>query len=194
MKKIFLSVSMVTLLAAGAFAQGLSGGLKGGLNFANFSGDDASGTDMKIAYHVGGYVNFAFSESLSLQPELLYNAVGPKMTQDGVDVNFNASYVSLPVMLMYSFGVVNIQAGPQVGFLTSAKMKADIDGDSAELDVKDSMKGTDFGFNIGLGANFGKVNASARYCLGLSNIIDEEDADVKNSVIQLSLGLKLFGE
>ena len=194
MKKIFLAISMVALFAAGANAQDISGGLKGGANFANLKGDDVSDTDMKIAYHIGGYINVAFSETLSLQPELLYNAVGAKASEDGYDGSWNFNYVSLPVMLMYSFGTVNIQAGPQVGFLTSAKLKVEGDGASEEVDLKEDMKGTDFGFNIGLGANFGKVNASARYCIGLSNIFDVEDADVKNGVIQLSLGVKLFGE
>lgn len=194
MKRIFLSVAMVTLLAAGAFAQGISGGLKGGLNLANAIGKDAKDADMKmrIAYHFGGYVNIGFSETLSLQPELLYNSVGAKMDED---VALHMNYISVPLNLQYSFGNFNIHAGPQFGFLMSAKAKADVDGQSAEVDMKDFFKSTDLGVNLGLGANFGKLNASARYTMGISKVWDtEEDVDAKNGVIQLSLGYKLFGE
>jgi hypothetical protein len=186
MKKIFLSVSMVALLAAGALAQGLSGGLKGGLNLANFSGDDVSGTDMKVAYHVGGYVNFAFTESLSLQPELLYNAVGPKISEDGTDVKYNVSYVSLPVMLMYSFGVVNIQAGPQVGFLSKAEIN--------DSSVKDFVKSSDLSLGLGAGWDFPfGLSLDLRYNLGLSDNNDGFNTDqLKNQVWQVSAGFKLL--
>jgi hypothetical protein len=93
-------------------------------------------------------------------------------------------------MVLYSFGNVNIQAGPQIGFLLSAKRK----DDGEDEDIKDLFKSTDFGFNLGLGADFGKLNASARYCIGLSNIADDEDVEIKNGVFQIALGLKLFGE
>jgi hypothetical protein len=42
MKRIFLAVSMVTLFAAGAAAQDISGGIKAGLNLANMNGDDTT--------------------------------------------------------------------------------------------------------------------------------------------------------
>ncbi|HEX5172206.1 MAG TPA: porin family protein [Cyclobacteriaceae bacterium] len=187
MKKILLTLSMTALVISGAIAQEISGGAKAGLNIANMTGD-IPGVTSKASFHLGGYVNIGFSDVLSLQPELLYNAMGAK--EDGGDGKINSAYISVPVMVLYSFGVVNVQAGPQFGFLLSAKVKADGD----EQDIKDQYKGTDFGFNLGLGADFGKFNAAARYCIGLSNIADASDIDVKNSVIQFSLGVKLFGE
>jgi hypothetical protein len=197
MKKLFLVSAAILFFAAGAFAQ-LSVGAKAGLNLANLAGDDVEDSDMRTSFHVGGYLNFAFSENLSLQPELLYNSVGAKSSYDDPDFGdvtetIKLNYISLPVMLVYSFGTVNLQAGPQVNFLAGAKYKIEADGESFEEDINDGLKSTDFGFNVGLGANFGKLNATARYCLGLSSIADEGDADTKNSVIQLSLGYRLFG-
>lgn len=185
---------MVALLATGAFAQGISGGVKAGLNLANVKGDDVEDTDMRIAFHFGGFLNFGLSDALSVQPELLYNSVGAKMSDDDGDFVYKLNYISIPVNLIYSFGNFNIQAGPQFGFLASAKGKATYDGESEEVDMKDFYKSTDIGVNIGLGAAFGKAHVSARYGIGLANIADFEEADVKNSVIQLSLGYKLFGE
>lgn len=203
MKRIFLAVSMVTLFAAGAFAQGISGGVKAGLNLANFIGDDVEGADMRIAYHFGGYVNIGFSEALSLQPELLYNSVGAKSSysEEGatVDETYKMNYISVPVSLVYSFGNFNIQAGPQISFLASAKhdMSAEFLGQSIEVseDIKEGFKGMDLAVNLGLGASFGKLSAAARYGIGLSQLPDtDEDVKMKNGVIQLSLGYRLFGE
>ena len=63
MKRIFLAVSMVTLFAAGAAAQGISGGVKAGLNLANVTGDDLGDTKMKIGYHFGGYAKISLTTS-----------------------------------------------------------------------------------------------------------------------------------
>jgi hypothetical protein len=194
MKKLVLTLTAIVMLSICASAQ-VSVGVKAGLNLANLGGD-VEDTDMRPSIHVGGYLNYAFSESLSIQPELLYNSVGAKSSyeEDGFDVEqtLKLNYISVPVMFLYSFGNVNIQAGPQFGFLASAKSKYEVDGESEDIDVKDGFKGIDLGFNLGLGANFGKLNASARYSLGLSNVNDGE-GDVKNNVIQLSLGYRLFG-
>ena len=197
MKKLFLTVAAVAICTATLFAQ-ISVGAKAGVNLANVIGD-VDNTDMKVGFHVGGYVNVAFSDALSLQPELLFNSVGYKYTVsngfDEADVTSNLNYISIPVSLMYSFGPVNLHAGPQLGFLMSAKTKSDFDGFD-DQDLKDDLKSTDLGFNVGAGVKFGNLNVTARYTIGLSNIADGDDADdidVKNGVIQLSLGYKLFG-
>lgn len=198
MKKLFCTTALVCASVAFAFSQGLSIGAKAGLNLANLTGDDVEDTDMRLSFHAGGYLNLAFSESLSLQPELLYNSVGAKSSYDDpdfgeVDETLKLDYLSLPVNLMYSFGNFNVHAGPQLNFLLAAEQKLEAGGEEVEFDVKDGLKGSDIGFNIGLGANFGKLNATARYCLGLTNIADDDDGDLKNGVIQLSLGYRLFG-
>jgi hypothetical protein len=202
MKKIFLTVSLCALFAAGAMAQGMKGGIKAGLNLSNITGD-VEGTSMRTAFHVGGFLNFSFSDALSLQPELLYNSVGAKMSEfyeeEEVEVEVEGTqvlnYLSIPINLIYSFGNFNVQAGPQVSFLMSAKQKADFMGISLDVDNKEAFKSLDLGLNLGLGASFGKLHASARYFIGLTDVPDAEgDFSAKNSNIQLSLGYTLFGE
>jgi hypothetical protein len=195
MKKVVLMLVAVTL-ATGAFAQ-VTGGVKAGLNLANLSGD-IEDTDMRPSFHVGGYVNYAFSEALSLQPELLFNSVGAKSSYDDPDFGevtetLKFTYLSIPVNLQYSFGAINVHTGPQFGFLMGAKYQVEADGVDEEEDIKDGLKGLDLGWNIGLGASFGKLNATARYNIGLSNISDSDEGELKNNVIQISLGYTLFG-
>lgn len=191
MKKTLLTF-FVSILALTASAQ-LSGGLKAGLNLANFGADAKDIFDSKtlLGFHVGGYLTFNVSDALSVQPEVLYNSVGAKSEGDG-DVDIVVDYISIPVMLLYNVNEnFNIQAGPQLGLLLGANAK----GDGASVDIKEIFKGTDFGINFGVGANFGKLNAAARYCLGLANVFEDSgDEKGTNNVIQLSLGYKLFGE
>jgi hypothetical protein len=190
MKKTLLTF-FVAILTLSASAQ-LSGGLKGGLNLANFAGD-VEDNSMRIGFHVGGFLTFNVSDALSIQPEVLYNSVGSKFESGNFDFEYVLDYISIPVMVLYNVNEnFNIQVGPQLGLLTSAKGKSD----GASVDLKDFFKGTDFGVNLGVGLNFGKISASARYSLGLANIVEEEgegDEKITNSVIQASIGYRLFG-
>ncbi len=179
MKKVLLTV-FAALIVFGASAQ-FKGGLKAGANLANVSGDGVDGNDMLFGFHVGVYGQFALSDALTLQPEVLYYGAGAKFG----DEDYKLSYLAVPVMFKYALGdMFNVQAGPQLGLLLST--------DPSEL--KDGLKGTDFGLNLGLGATFSKFSVDARYSLGLSNISDVDGGDLKNNVIQISLGYQLFGE
>jgi hypothetical protein len=111
---------------------------------------------------------------------------------DVSDIKYQFNYISLPVMLRYNITEqFNIQAGPQLGFLMSAKVS---DGDNS-VDIKEFAKGTDFGAAFGVGGDFGKFNAGARYYLGLSNIAEDAQGDdsFKNNGFQIFLGYRLFG-
>ena len=198
MKKTLLTLSIIAFCAYGASAQGISGGLKLGANFASqkFSseGFDFSPSS-RTSLHGGFYLTVMVSETFGVQPELLYNSVGSKIEFGGEDVVSQFDYLTIPVMLRYSpVKVFNIHAGPQFGFLMSAKAKAD--GDSQ--DIKEGYKGLDLGLGLGAGVDLPMgLGISARYVLGLSNIADLEDGEegsLKNNVVQLSVSYRLFGE
>jgi hypothetical protein len=193
MKHVYVAIIILLSWSGAAHAQG-SFGLKGGLNLAKqkIEFDGASATlDTRVGFHVGGYFNYAFNDQFSLQPELLYNSIGSQAN----DVVFKFNYISSPIVLKYNpVPIFNIHAGPQLGFLLSAKAT---DGDDSE-DVKEDIKPLDFGFAFGGGLDFASgVNFSVRYVLGLSNIDDTDvdpssslviDPSLKNNVIQFSLG------
>jgi hypothetical protein len=192
MKKSFFTLAIIAFCAVGSYAQGISGGLKAGANFSNqvYSGNGFSASaDARTGFHVGGYLNVGFSETFSLQPELLYNSVGAKIA----DTQFKTDYVSIPVMIKYNpAAIFNIHAGPQFGFLMSAK--------ADDEDVKDGMKGLDLGIGVGAGVDLPMgLGITARYVMGLSNISEEAndtsgDVTVKNTAFQVSLSYRLFGE
>ncbi|MFC4817645.1 porin family protein [Flavobacterium sp. GCM10023249] len=184
MKKLLLTAAAIFAFSF-ANAQETKFGVKAGLNMADLGGDDADGIDSKISFHVGGFAEIKLSDKFAFQPELVYSAQGGKV--DGGTYNFD--YLNIPLMAkFYATEQFSIEAGPQVGFLMSGKIKPD-SGDS--VDVKDELKSTDFGLNLGLGYNFTEnISAGLRYNLGLSQVVDADNVDVKNNVFSLSVGYK----
>jgi hypothetical protein len=84
-----------------------------------------------------------------------------------------------------------IIAGPYFAINTTAKVKAEYQGQSEEADI-DELKSSEFGLQLGGGVGFpvgnGELGFDVRYIMGLSNIFDVEgDPDVKNSVINFNL-------
>jgi opacity protein-like surface antigen len=177
MKKVLFAA--VAVLAFGVSnAQEIKFGAKAGLNMSNFTGD--AETDAKIGFFVGGFAEIGISDKFAVQPELLFSVLGAK---DDV-ANYDSNYLLLPVMAKYyATEKLSLEAGPQVGFLMSAKY----DGE----DIKDFYKSTDFALNLGAGYDVTEnINVGLRYSLGLSNVSDVDGADVKTSNISLGVGYK----
>ena len=177
-------------------------GAKGGINFANIVGDDAGDANMFVGFNAGFFVEIPVTDKLTIQPEILYSAQGSKsegpLVIDGslydVKATMKFNYINIPVMFKYNVvEKFSLEAGPYVGFLTTAKMKVDVDGyGSATEDMKDLVKSTDFGVALGMNYDFSDVIfANVRYQGGLTQIGDTGEGDnIKNSVFQLGLGFR----
>lgn len=202
MKRKLLTTVFCLFTVCAAFSQ-ISIGVKAGLNLADVQGDDVEDLGIRPSFLAGAYLAVDLSDKFRLQPEVLFVSAGSKGDEfdssigRDVEDTYKLNYVAVPVMFMYRVtSFFNIQAGPQISFLASAKNVTKIDGvdDDIETDIKDTLKGTDFGVNAGVGFDFGKFNVSARYSIGLSDINDIEGANsVKNHAIQVALGYRIFG-
>lgn len=215
MKKITLSLLGLLAFSTSAIAQEVKFGPKAGINFANLSGD-VEDNKMLMGFHVGAFAEIKLNDKFAIQPEILYSAQGTKMetseTLMGVTYTAEAdaklNYINVPIMAKY-FITDNfaVEAGPYVGFLASANSKGSVKAagmtEEFDEDIKDELNSVDFG--LGLGASFSMESGffvGARYNLGLSTIekdytenvggnqITVEAADVKNGVIQVSVGYK----
>ena len=204
MKKVLLTAAAV--MAFGLMnAQEVKYGAKAGLNLSNLGGD-AENTDMKIGFQVGGFAEIKVSDKFSVQPELLFSTQGAKTKESGSESGYSysyestekANYLNIPVMAKYyASEKFYIEAGPQFGFLMSAKSDTDYtttfagvtESGSESVDSKDNYNSTDFGLNVGLGYNFTEnIGAGVRYTSGLSNIAkDSGDFKVNNSNIAISV-------
>jgi hypothetical protein len=87
------------------------------------------------------------------------------------------------VVLKYAITkAVNLEAGPQIAFLMSAKSMGE--------DVKDAFKSTDFQLVFGGGINFtNKIQANVRYGIGMSNISVTNNSTFGNGVTTKSSAL-----
>lgn len=208
MKKIILSVAAIFAFGV-VSAQETKFGVKAGLNLANLTGD-VENASTKVGFNVGGFVEIKLSDKFVFQPELLFSAQGAKSDYSvdygaGENEKFESTvklnYLNIPLMAKYYVAdKFSLEAGPQLGFLMSAKADTDYtynDGDgftesvSTSVDVKDSFKSIDFGLNLGAGYDFSdNFSAGVRYNLGLSSISEDSNADVKNAVISVGVGYK----
>lgn len=193
MKRLFtLSIVFIFTLHS-VVAQSLGGGIKAGVNVANFTGSSFEDATKKalIGYHAGGFLNIKMG-TFSLQPELLVSTSGAKIERSGLSENFKLTYVTIPVMLQINTpGGFFIEGGPQLGF----KISEDIPEQTIETFGKglDLAAGLGIGFRSKPGFGFG-----VRYLVGLSKVGDFDptasiDPDFKHSTLQAGLFLMLGG-
>ena len=206
MKKLntagFCVIIVLAIAIQPIFAQddAMQFGVKAGLNLANISFDpepEGVSFDAATKFGLGGIMLYPLSEVLDLQVEAMYLFKGSKAEIDffgyGIVVEFNFTYLSVPVMGRYNLGSVDtspyIVVGPEFGFLLSAKVKVD----DEEEDIKDTTKSIDLGLNIGavVSMDMGTmpVFAEVRYSLGLSDIEDNDNSTTKTTGIQLFVGM-----
>ena len=184
MKKILLLAVVTVLGFTNVNAQEIKFGAKGGLNFASISGDNTKGIDVVTSFNFGVLSEIPISDKFSFQPELMYSGQGYSFNDNTIAL----SYLNIPLMGKYYLTKgLSIEAGPQIGFLLSAK--------NEKTDVKDSFNTFDFGVNFGLGYKLDNgLNFGARYNLGLTDINDLEGSSSKNKngVFQISIGYFFF--
>lgn len=208
MKKIITILAVTALVFTTADAQEIKVGAKAGINISSIGGDGTEDSSSKIGLHLGGVGVYMFSDKFGAQAELLYSSFGAKeeesFSEDGFNSEFTSktklNYISLPLLGKYLVSdEFSIEAGPRVAFLASAKSEFEFtesDGDesfseSGTEDISNFTNGIDLGFVVGgtytleTGLFF-----SARYSLGLANIIDDAGSNFsqQNNAFQVSVG------
>jgi hypothetical protein len=180
------------LLSTAALAQKFEIGVKGGVNFSNFTGT-GNWQDVKaktlVGYHFGGFVSFFLGNYFAVQPEILFSTQGSKFETAGQTFDQKVNYINLPVMLKYrSKSGFYLEAGPQFGFKTSESSSS----------IDSLAKNTDFSMAAGLGyhSKIG-LGVGVRYTAGISKVGDFKatesiNPDFKNGVLQLSLFYTFF--
>lgn len=187
LKRNLIIILMLCASVGTALAQAsVSLGLKAGLNFANVNTTSPTAAyNSRTGYHAGAFVNIKLTK-LAIVPEVIYSVQGSDVSMATSSQAMELAYVNIPILVkFYLVGGLNLQAGPQFGFLASATQGG--------TDIKSFVKGSDTSIALGAGFDISKFVIDARYNLGLSEINDTAgSAAAKNQVMQLSVGFKLF--
>ncbi|WP_430408468.1 porin family protein [Kordia sp.] len=185
MKKIVLITVMTVFGFATMNAQDVEFGAKLGANFGSLYGNNTGSIDPILSViNFGFYSEIPLNEKFSFQPEIMYSIQGFSVDDKITRLN----YLNLPLMGKYYLTKkLSVEAGPQVGFLVSAK--------GPTGNVKGNFKTLDVGVNFGVGYKLNNgLNFGARYNLGLSNINDMNGSSdkLRNGVLQVTVGYSFF--
>ncbi len=169
-------------------SQQSNAGIKGGYNLAavNFDGDGETG--QRHSFHVGVYVEEFLSESIAIQPELLYSQQGYEIKNSSGTFTQKLNYINLPLMLKaYPSKNFFLEAGPQIGLAVTHKEEYDgLFSSSREFDPNNF----DWGINFGTGFKTDSgITLGVRYHLGMGDLYDEGKA--QNRVWHFSIGFDL---
>ena len=194
MKKSILFIAALVLSTTYAAAQDeyVYFGIKGGVNFSTFSGDgfsDFNDENARTAYHLGLLAEVPVSDRFSIQPEVLYSAQGFDVVrrEDNADIEHQLDYVTVPVLAkFYLTEGFSLEAGPQIGFVVDEEIS---DGDNSIDFYDEDRKDLDVSLGLGASYKFNNVFLYGRYNAGLTDIYDNPNVNVKNSVIQAGIGL-----
>ena len=199
-KSILMSIGLLILSVMSYGQAQVAFGLKGGLNLAKLDiSQGVSNVDNRTGFHGGAFALIKLTK-IGIQPEVLFSKQGATYKVNTTDVDANFDYINVPVLLkLYLAGGLNLQLGPQFGFLTTSEIVSTTSSIKTTQDVKSLLdKKYEMAVAAGIGWDlpFG-VTLDARYNIGLSDIeykatTTSPPVTFKNQVIQISLGYKLI--
>ena len=197
MKKIMFSLGLLAAVSTAAQAQGVKFGVRAGASANTLSGDDDKfGNKMSsYSYALGGLAgvtaNFAFSDMFSVQPELLYNLKGTQIndSKDRLDLH----YIDLPILLRVNAEGPYFEAGPQIGYLLSAKLGGET---KTRIETKD-LQGLSLGYAAGAGYKLTSgLSLGVRFNGGISSVGKDNDRydQQRNQSFQFVAGYEFGGK
>ncbi len=182
MKKLILSFGCLCLLLISGstvraddagIVPGPRLGVEGGIDLANFNGQNVNDVFASRAGFVGGaFMELPLGLALNLQPEILYEQKGGKY--NGQDYQLN--YVEVPVLLNIAF------IGP-LGLLVGPAFDLNVAG-------VNNINNTDIGLVLGGQLNLDRFLTSCRYEVGLSNVSSTNA--VQNGTFTVLVGLSFL--
>lgn len=210
-KRTALVCAACLMAAASAAAQTVTAGVKAGfvLNSIPNAGqviDQISGVESvdvstKVGLTGGGFVQFAFNEQVSLQPEMLFvmKGVNLDLANNAGDATAKVNYLELPVFLRFNQRLNDtlrgfVMAGP--AFSVKVGTGGTLDGASgtSDFDIDPAIGSRDFGLAFAGGLEWQNFLVEARYVLGLTDIATDiyfHEDELTNRSFSIMVGLRL---
>jgi hypothetical protein len=176
----------------------ISTGATVGMSFTTMRGDTPPGTQNTKGLITGVFLEYRLSETLSLQPEILYSQKGAKSVRTSTiqrrEFLTNLNYIEVPLLLKLTSrteeGSVlpGIYAGLAWGYAVLTRTTLEIDGARETEDIGEMIRSTDVGFVLGgeITVPAGSINLGfgIRYTIGLTNI-SSIGADGRNGALSV---------
>ncbi len=205
-----LCAAAALFVPARALAQGVTAGVKGGVNFANVSltfnpANSASiSPGNRTGGIAGGFVGID-KPKYGFLVEMLWSQKGTNISESGqgasVSEDVRIDYIEIPVVVRANFKssdkvMLHVFAGPTFAFKASDKATATITQGGTTVTQNDDsvhLKGQDVGITFGMTLDIQKFLVDARYTWGLMNINKDttpDDPEVKTKTFSLMFGFK----
>jgi hypothetical protein len=181
-----------------------------GMNFSSLPGLEQQKATHGLYFGLGTFVKL--NEKWAITPE--FKPLSPRGAKNVSPINDYSSvltdvqydialnYIDVPILVQYKITpTVFVSAGPQFGFLTSAKQVSSGKlplGNTVDIEenLKSNFESFNFSFPIEIGytlSNLRKekgVNIKLRYCIGMSEIISNSNyGSSKGSTFQVFFSL-----
>ena len=202
----YLLVLLLLLLVAGLQSQTLTQvklGVIGGLNFANFSGDDIedlddAGYDIegRTLGHIGIIGNATVSQNLALQGEIAFSMNGSKWEGTYYDEyvyeydttwKHSINMLQVPVSAIYTVNLPELAFKPYLGAGLSASIpissgfSVELGGQDEDFDYDDEnfaeLSSFVLGYQLNLGMEYDKYFCELRYERSITPVFDNEYID-----------------
>lgn len=188
-----ITVAVLTFVGSQAFAQTVSGGIKGGVNFANIDVEtgetDEPEFDTKPGLIIGGFVDVPFTDAVSFQPEFLFTQKGAKLEEFGDEFDVDVDFIQIPLLLKLKAPTGGtrpfVVVGPAFGFKTSATTSLN----GVEEDIDDDTESVEFSGIIGGGLEVGPGILEVRYDYGFNDLDKDEFSEARSRTFSVLFGI-----
>jgi hypothetical protein len=169
MTKTLTTFAFIILFALPSIGQ-ITFGTKAGLNISNTKIENFTHA-AKVGFNIGMLTQIKINRKFMLQPELIYSTKGSIIPTEGMSSKekISLNYINIPILFgYYPTEKLLIHAGPEIGFLTTAKVKYD----NNIVNLKQVYQKIDVGIDIGTAYNLNKnVGLDIRYIAGFKDLI-----------------------
>ena len=182
-KLTIATLLLLTVTAVHSYAQkSMEWGLKAGGNFFKVGGRSFDNT-YNLSFSGGAYAQINYTKSFSIQPELLFNQVLCKTSQEFNQIYsgygpvsnqlVSVDYIAVPILLVYKpIPLLSILVGPQYSYAIAQTKNLLQTYSSPNV-----FNHSDFSLVFGGQLNMGKMKVGLRYQEGLVNINNVNSSD-----------------
>lgn len=186
----FIFIILMTILVSNPIIAGefSSTGMKLGLNYSQFIGDDTPGKSVSTipGFAIGGFLLYKINDTFSAQQELYLTTKGSRINTIG-DINQYNVFVYLQMPLLAKVTLLSgsrlkpvLLCGPTLSIKTITM------NDTGMLE---DIKTVDWGLIMRAGIEYWKISIEFSYDRSISNFDQSaDDIDLKNQTISFIIG------